>query len=68
MNVVLNGENFVDIFFHLGEIWMQSWGSNEKKALFLGCDNVSILLRGVVAAVRLVINHPKFTIVILLHS
>ena len=58
-----NGEScFFDIFFfHLLEFWMQTLGSSYKKALILRRENVKMLIRGVVAVMRVVKKHSKFT-------
>ena len=52
---------FVDIFFHLWEIRKQALGNIKKTALILSSKSVNKLIRGVVAAVRLVRNHSKST-------
>ena len=52
---------FVDIFFHLREISKQTMGNIKKTALILSSESVNMLIRGVVAAVRVVRNHSKST-------
>ena len=52
---------FVDIFFHLREIRKQTLGNIKKTALILSSESVNMLIRGVVAAVRVVKNHSKST-------
>ena len=60
---------FVDIFFHLREISKQTLGNIKKTGLILSSESVNMLIRGVVAAVRVVNNHSKITpIVFLLYS
>ena len=50
---------FVDIFFHLREISKQTLGNIKKTGLILSSESVNMLVRGVVAAVRVVRNHSK---------
>ena len=50
---------FLDIFFHLREISKQTLENIEKTALILSSESVNILIRGVVAAVRVVKMTPK---------
>ena len=60
---------FVDIFFHLRQISKQTLGNIKKTGLILSSDSVNKLIRGVVAAVRVVKIHSKSTpIVFLLYS
>ena len=60
---------FVDIFFHLREISKQTLGNIKKLGLFLSSESVNMLIRGVVAAVRVVKIHSKITpIVFFLYS
>ena len=60
---------FVDVFFHFWEISKQTLGNNKKTGLALSSESVSMLIRGVVAAVRVVKIHSKSTpIVFLLYS
>ena len=60
---------FVDIFFHLREISKQTLGNIKKTGLILSSESVNMLIRGVVAAVRVVKIHSKSTpIVFLLYS
>ena len=60
---------FVDIFFHLWEISKQALGNIKKTGLILSSESVNMLIRGVVAAVRVVKIHSKITpIVFLLYS
>ena len=48
---------FVDIFFHLREISKQTLGNIKKTGLILSSESANMLIRGVVAAVRVVKNH-----------
>ena len=57
---------FVDVFFHLREISKQTLGNIKKTALILSIESVNMLIRGVVAAVRVVKTHSKSTPVLLL--
>ena len=57
---------FVDIFFHLWEISKQTLGNIKKTGLILSSESVNVLIRGVVAAVRVVKIHPKSTPIVLL--
>ena len=50
---------FVDIFFHLREISKQTLGNIKKTGLILSSESVNMLIRGVVAAVRVVNNHSE---------
>ena len=60
---------FVDFFFHLREISKQTLGNNKKTGLILSSESANMLIRGVVAAVRVVKVHSKSTpIVFLLYS
>ena len=60
---------FVDIFFHLREISKQALGNIKKTGLILSSESVNMLIRGVVAAVRVVKIHSKITpVVFLLYS
>ena len=60
---------FVDIFFHLWEISKQTLGNIKKTGLNLSSESVNMLIRGVVAAVRVVKIHSKSTpFVFLLYS
>ena len=63
------GKPFVDIFFHLREISKQTLGNIKKTGLILSSESVNMLIRGVVAAVRVVKIDSKSTpIVFLLYS
>ena len=55
---------FVDIFFHLWEISKQILGNIKKTALILSSESVNMLIRGVVAAVRVVRNHSNITFIV----
>ena len=70
MDVVHNGENRFSIsFFHLREISKQTLGNIKKTGLILSSESENMLIRGVVAAVRVVKIHSKSTpIVFLLYS
>ena len=57
---------FVDIFFHVWEIWKQTLGNIKKTALILSSESVNKLIRGVVAAVRVTKNHFKSTSIVFL--
>ena len=57
---------FVDIFFHLWEISKQTLGNIKKTGLILCSESVNMLIRGVVAAVRVVKNHSKITPIVFL--
>ena len=60
---------FIDIFFHLREISKQTLGNIKKTGLNLSSESVNMLIRGVVAAVRVGKIHSKITpIVFLLYS
>ena len=50
---------FVNIFFHLREVSKQTLGNIKKTGLILSSESVNMLIRGVVAAVRVVRNHSK---------
>ena len=50
---------FVDIFFHLWELSKQTLGNIKKTGLILSSESVNMLLRGVVAAVRVAKFTPK---------
>ena len=52
---------FVDMIFHLWEISKQTLGNIKKTALMLSNESVNMLIRGVVAAMRVVKNHSKST-------
>ena len=52
---------FVDIFFHLRELSKQTLGNIIKTGLILSSESVNMLIRGVVAAVRVVKIHSKIT-------
>ena len=54
-------KQFVNIFFHLWEMSMQTLGNIKKTGLILSSESVNMLIRGVVAAVRVVKIHPKST-------
>ena len=54
-------KSFVDIFFHHREISKQTLGIIKKKGLILSSESVNMLIRGVVAAVRVVKDHSKST-------
>ena len=63
VDVVYNGENRLSIsFFHLWEISKQTLGNLKKTGLILSSESVNMLIRGVVAAVRLVKIHSKSTL------
>ena len=64
MDINFNGETFVNIFFHLREISKQTLGNIKKTALILSSESVNMLIRGVVAAVRVVRNHSKSTSIV----
>ena len=57
---------FVDIFFHLREISKQTLGNIKKTGLILSSESVNMLIRGVVAAVRVVKIHSKSTAIVFL--
>ena len=57
---------FVDIFFQLREIIKQTLGNIKKTGLILSSESVNMLIRGVVAAVRVVKIHSKVTPIIFL--
>ena len=57
---------FVDIFFHLREISKQTLGNIKKTGLILSSVSVNMLIRGVVAAVRVVKIHSKITSIVFL--
>ena len=57
---------FVDIFFHLREISKQTLGNIKKTGLILSSESVNMLIRGVVAAVRVVKIHSKGTPIVFL--
>ena len=59
-------KSFVDIFFHLREMGKQTLGNIKKTALILSSESVKMLIRGVVAAVRVVKNHSKITSIVFL--
>ena len=69
MDVIYNGAKpFVDIFFNLREISKQTLGNIKNTGLILSSESVNMLIRGVVAAVRVVKIHSKNTpIAILLY-
>ena len=50
---------FVDIFFHLRELSKQTLWNIKKTGLILSSESVNMLIRGVVAAVRVVKIHSK---------
>ena len=52
---------FVDIFSHVREISKQTLGNIKKTGLILSSESVNMLIRGVVAAVRVVKIHSKST-------
>ena len=52
---------FVDIFFHIREISKQTLWNIKKTALILSSESVNMLIRRLVAAVRVVRNHSKST-------
>ena len=56
--------SFVDIVFHLRQIRKQTMGNNKKTALILSSESVYMLIRGVVAAMRVVRNHSKSTAIV----
>ena len=70
INVDYNGENRLLIsFFHLREISKQTLGNIKKTGLPLSSESVNMLIRWVVAAVRVVKIHSKSTpIAFLLYS
>ena len=70
MDVVYNSENRLSIsFLHLREISKQTLGNIKKTGLILSSESVNMLIRGVVAAVRVVKIHSKSTpIVFFLYS
>ena len=57
---------FVDIFFHFREIGKQTLGNIKKTGLILSSESVNMLIRGVVAAVRVVKIHSKSTAIVFL--
>ena len=57
---------FVDIFFHLREISKQTLENIKKTGLILSSESVNMLIRGVVAAVRVVKIHSKSTPIVFL--
>ena len=57
---------FVDILFHLREISKQTLGNIKKTGLILSSESVNMLIRGVVAAVRVVKIHYKITPIVFL--
>ena len=57
---------FVDICFHLREISKQTLGNIKKTGLILSSESVNMLIRGVVAAVRVVKIHSKITPIVFL--
>ena len=57
---------FVDIFFHLREISKQTLGNIKKTGLILSSESVNMLIRGVVAAMRVVKIHSKITPIVFL--
>ena len=57
---------FVDIFFHLREISKQTLENIKKTGLILSSESVNMLIRGVVAAVRVVKIHSKGTPIVFL--
>ena len=57
---------FVDIFFHLREMNKQTLGNIRKTGLILSSESVNMLIRGVVAAVRVVKIHSKITPIVFL--
>ena len=57
-------KRFVGIFFHLWEISKQTLGNIKKTALILSSESVNMLIRGVVAAVRVVKNRSKSTFIV----
>ena len=52
--------------FYLWEISKQILGNIKKAALILSSESVNVLIRGVVAAVRVVRNHSKITSIVFL--
>ena len=54
-------KSFVDIFFHLREISKQTLGNIKKTGLISSSESVNMLIRGVVAAVRVVKIHSRIT-------
>ena len=61
MDVVYNGKSRLSISFYLREISKQTLGNIKKTALILSSESVNLLIRGVVAAMRVVRNHSKST-------
>ena len=57
---------YVDIFFHLREISKQTLGNIKKTALILSSESVNMLIRGVVAALRVVEIHSEITPIVFL--
>ena len=59
-------KRFVDFFFHLREISKQTLGNIKKTGLILSSESVYMLIRGVMAAVRVVKLHSKSTPIVFL--
>ena len=57
---------FVDIFFHFREISKQTLGNTKKTGLILSSESVNMLIRRVVAAMRVVKIHSKITPIVFL--
>ena len=55
---------FIDLFFHLREIRKQTLGNIKQTALTLSSESVNMLIRGLVAAVRVARNHSKITFIV----
>ena len=67
MDVVHNGGNRLSIsFFHLREIGKQTLGNIKKTTLILSSESVNMLIRVVVAAMRVVKNNSKITSIVFL--
>ena len=67
MDLVYNGANRLSIiFFHLWEIGKHTLGNIKKTAVILSSESVNMLIRGVVAAVRVVRIHSKITLIFFL--
>ena len=67
MDVVYNGENRSSIsFFIFEKEASKHWGTLKKTALILSSESVNMLIRGVVAAVRVVKIHFKITPIVFL--
>ena len=66
LHVVYNGENRLLHFFIFEKFGCKHWGLLKKKVLIWGSESVNMLIRGVVAAVRVFRNDFTFTPIIFL--